>query len=302
MPADADTNKAQAEQKVKGGFLRCFAGIQRFEEAIELYEQAANQYKQSKQWPEAADCMLQSALCAAKCSDPKEEARFYQEAGNLCKRFSSRKATEYKELAAGMYKQTGQLVNAAKLYKEIAEMFESEEIDYVETLRYYQMAADMFDLDEHSKSNMSTCTIKIAEYSAKSGDSKDLQQAIKIFETEGAKALKNNLTQYNAKEHYFRAGILHLSTGDTVMIKIALDKYGCEDPRFAGSREGDLLNHLSIALETHDVELFEEKLQDYNSATNLDAWKIEFLLKAKNHLQLGGDFPSLDGADGMDLT
>lgn len=34
-----------------------------------------------------------------------------------------------------------------------------------------------------------------------------------IFETEAQKALKSSLVQFGAKEHFFKAGILHLAKG-----------------------------------------------------------------------------------------
>merc|ERR1719436_2141416 len=82
-------------------------------------------------------------------------------------------------------------------------------IQHKETKDYYKRAAEMFELDDHGKSNFTKCNLKLAEYAAKDGE---LQEAIRIFEAEGEKALQNNLLQYGAKDHFFRAGILHLAS------------------------------------------------------------------------------------------
>merc|ERR1712217_277799 len=115
--------------------------------------------------------------------------------------------------------------------------YEAEHIQHKETKDYYKRAAEMYELDDHGKSNFTKCNLKLAEYAAKDGE---LQEAIRIFEAEGEKALQNTLTQYSAKDHFFRAGLLYLLTGDTVSVNLAVERYGNLDPRFAGSREGEL--------------------------------------------------------------
>merc|ERR1712087_757836 len=97
--------------------------------------------------------------------------------------------------------------------------------------------------------------------------------------------LQNNLLQYNAKDHFFKAGILHLAQGDTVSINLAVDKYKSLDPRFAGSREGDLLTALAEAYEATDVETFVDKLGEYDAVTKLTPWKTELLVKVKDAMQ-----------------
>merc|ERR1719343_851567 len=128
----------------------------------------------------------------------------------------------------------------------------------------------MFELDDHATSNFTKCNLKAAEYAARDGD---LEEAIQIFEAEGEKALQNALLQYGAKDHFLRAGILHLCRGDSVTVNLAVEKYRSLDPRFAGSREGDLLGGLAEAFENQDVEAFVDKLGEYDTVTTLDPWK-----------------------------
>lgn len=288
----------QAERTLKGGWFKCFAGERRFEEAAELYQQAANQYKLSKHWEEAADCMLQCSYCASKTGDLSAECGYYVDAGNIFKKFSTRQAVEQYELALTTYSATGQFTQAGKLLMTIAELYEGEKIEHAETIGYYRRAAEMFDLDEHGKSNFTKCNLKVAEFAAKSGRPEDLQEAIKIFEAEGEKAMHNNITQYHAKEYFFCAGILHLVVGDSVTVNIAIEKYESLDPRFAGSRDGQLLRSVAEAFESNDVDLFMDKIAEYASVTTLDPWKVAQLLKVKEAMPSSGG----DNLESVDLT
>merc|ERR1712178_598046 len=137
---------------------------------------------------------------------------------------------------------------------QIAELMEAESIGETAKVKdYYKRAAEMFELDEHGKSNLSKCNLKVAEFAAKDGD---LQEAIRLFESEGEKALGNNLLAFGAKEKFLDAGILHLAVGDSVTANIAVEKYRSLDPRFGNSREGELLGDLAAAFESNDVEMF----------------------------------------------
>merc|ERR1712054_222249 len=176
-------------------------------------------------------------------------------------------------------------MGAGKLLMTIAELYEAESLQTTQVKDYYKRAAEMFELDEHGKSNLTKCNLKVAEYAAKDGE---LQEAIKIYESEGEKALGNNLLQFNAKEKFLNAGILHLVEGDSVSVNLAVEKYSSLDPRFASSREGELFSQLARAFEDNDVDLFVDKVTEYDSVTKLDAWKTEQLVKVKDAMQPSG--------------
>merc|ERR1712039_834609 len=200
-------------------------------------------------------------------------------------------AVEHYEKAIAIYNAGGRFQQSGKLLMQIAELYEGEKLTHKETKDYFKRAAEMFELDDHGKSNFTKCRLKYAEYAAKDGD---MNEAIRIFEEEGEKALGNNLLQYGAKEHFLKAGILHLAQGDSVSINLAVDKYRALDPRFEGSREGELLASLAEAFEARDTEKFVEKLGDYDNITKLDSWKTEFLLKCKEQMSQGADLSGVD--------
>jgi len=286
----------QAEGKLQGGFLSKLFGGPRFDEAQDLYVQAANQFKLQKDWDRAAEAFSQSAYCAQKSGSQNDESNFYSEAGNVLKKISTPRAVEQYEKAIVLQGNAGKFQQAGKLLMQIAELYEAESPQTGQVKDYYKRAAEMFELDEHGKSNLAKCNLKVAEFVANDGE---LQEAIRIFESEGEKALGNNLLQFGAKDRFLCAGILHLAEGDSVSVNLALDKYRSLDPRFASSREGEFLGNLAAAFEQTDVEMFTDKLFEYDSVTKLDAWKTNFLVKAKDHMTGGAD-PLGGGA--VDLT
>lgn len=284
----------QAEQKLKGGMglLSFITGGPKYDDASDLYQQAANHFKLAKDWQGAANCHLQCAYCAKKTGSATDEANQLMEAGNILKKVSSQQAAEQYEKAVAIFSTSGRFQQSGKLLLSIAEMYEAQHFQSREVADYYRRAAEMFNLDDYGKSNYSKCNLKLAEHSARLDQ---LEEAIAIFEQEGEKALQNSLTLYGAKEHFFRAGILHMVMGDSVTVNLAVEKYKQLDPRFSSSREGELLTDLAEAFENKDPDLFTSKLGEYDRITPIDAWKAEFLLRVKQSMR--GDY-----LDDVDLT
>jgi len=287
----------QGEGKLQGGFMSKLFGGPKYDEAQDCYQQAANQFKLQKEWDRAAEAFSQCAYCAKKSGSQNDEANYYTEAGHVLKKISTQRAVEQYEQAIVIQGNGGKFQQAGKLLMQIAELYEGESLQTKEVKDYYKRAGEMFELDEHGKSNLTKCNLKVAEFAAKDGE---LQEAIRLFETEGEKALGNNLLAFGAKEKFLDAGILHLAVGDSVTANLALEKYRSLDPRFASSREGELLGSLAAAFEGNDVDMFTDKLFQFDSITPLTPWRTDFLVKAKDHMT-GGDDP-LGGGGGVDLT
>lgn len=292
MATTAPALVSEAEKTMKGGFFSCLAGSRRYDEASELYQQAATQFKLAKQWQEAGAAYAQCALCASRTGDPSSEASFHTEAGNALKRISSEQAVEHFEQAVAIHSAGGKFSQAGKLLVEMAEMLGAEHLDHKELKILYRRAVEMYELDDHGKSKCTACNLKLAEYCANDGE---YNESIRIFESEGEIALGSTLLQYGAKDHFFRAGILHLVMGDSVTVNLALEKYQSLDPRFAVSPEGELLSALAPAFEATDVDSFTQKLQEFDNMSKLDAWKTRFLLKVKDSM-------SPAQQDDLDLT
>lgn len=294
-PCDPEVLVRQADRKLKGGLLSCLAGSRRYEEAAELYEQAATRFKLAKQWQEAANCYIQCVHCAQKLADAGDEARNLVEAGNALRKVSSALALEQFEQAVGIYTAQGNFKQSGKLLLNIAELSENERMNNEGTRSWYERAAEMFELDDHGKTHLSQCKLKVAEYAAMAGDT---QEAITIFEAEGEKALQHSLSQFGAKDHFFRAGLLHLQKGDSVDLGLAIEKYTGLDPRFARSREGEFLAGLARQLAENDMGGLAAEIDDYESTNQLDAWKARVLLEVRAAVRDRGS----SAAESLDLT
>ena len=154
------------------------------------------------------------------------------------------------------------------------------------------------------KSGLSTCRLKLAEFAAKAGN---YRKAIDIFEAEGRTALQNNLKKYLAKDHFFKAGILHLVVGDIVTCKLAHESYCAEDPKYESSREGQLYAKLYEAVDADDHDGFVNCLGDYNDISPLEPWYVTYLMIVKEPLaKSAGKAPAgasaAAAADDFDLS
>ncbi|CEM06488.1 unnamed protein product [Vitrella brassicaformis CCMP3155] len=287
---------SKADKKLKGGLLSFLSGSSRYDEACELYQQAANQFKLQKMWQDAAEAFIRCAHCQHQLQSATEEANFLMEAASVMRKYSTSDAVEQYNKAVELYSAAGRFAQSAKILKQVAELYEGDG-DYERAVQFYRRAADLFEMDDYGKSQLTACMLKIAEYIARY--EKKLEEAIQIFEKEGQKALQNSLIQFGAKEHFLKAGILHLATNDAVNAKLAYEKYEAMDPRFGPSREGQLLKAMVEAFEQNNVDQFVEAIHEYDTITKLDAWKTHFLYNVKE--QMAPSAPEGEGGE-VDLT
>ena len=288
--------RSLAEKKLKQGvgFMSFFTGGPKIDDAQELYQKAANQFKLAHEWNDAADSYVQFAFCSQKLGMASEEAQGYIEAANCLRKVAPESSVEWFQKGIEIYSSSGRYQQAAKQLKNVAELFEQDEkLD--RAVEYYQKAADMFEMDEHSKSAISQCKVKLAELFSKQGK---FTEAAQIFEKEGEKALANHLLQFGARDHFLKAGILHLATGDAVTATIACDRYHQMDPRLDGTRESQLLKGLTGAFVENDLDGFMAAVQEYDSISRLDPWKTELLVEAKKKLLAVGHTEAAE----VDLT
>ena len=102
----------------QGGFLKNLMSSKadRMDEAKELYQQAANCYKLTKNWEEAVQCLLKCIECTPP-EDERETGGFYHEAANCIKNVNTNKYLEYARLAIDKYCLSARIGPAANLAK-----------------------------------------------------------------------------------------------------------------------------------------------------------------------------------------
>ncbi|KAK1443634.1 tetratricopeptide repeat domain containing protein [Babesia gibsoni] len=248
------------------------------EEAQELYNQAGNLYKQQKRWSDAVRCYMSAAKIAEKDNEPIFAASNLVEAANAMLKDDPHTMEHLDPLlqAANLYSSQGRFSQSGRILKNAAESFE-ERGDHKRAIELYSKSAEFYDLDEFGKVACSQIRLKYADLVSQYSDK--YTEAIKIYETEAYKNLKNQLLRYGTKDIFIKSGLLHIVTGDATDAQIAFDKYSAADPKFPSSREGRFLKSLIDACEAEDAAGFQHAVEEFDGISKLDPWKVHILVK-----------------------
>ncbi|KAL8154312.1 hypothetical protein V2J09_012072 [Rumex salicifolius] len=264
----------KAEKKLSGWGI--FGN--KYEDAAEYYEKAANCFKLAKSWDRAGEAYSKLASCHMKLDSKHEAANASAEAAHAYKKISTTEAVSYLEQSINLFLDLGRLNMGARYYKEIAEMYESDE-NLEKAIIYYEKAADLFQ-SEDVNTSANQCKLKIAQFAAQL---EQYPKAIEIYEDIAQQSLNNNLLKYGAKGHLLNAGICHLCKGDTVSISNALEKYQSMIPSFSGSREYKFLADLTDATDEGDIAKFTDIVKEFDCMTPLTSkWML-----GRQHFSLG---------------
>jgi alpha-soluble NSF attachment protein len=274
--AKGEDFEKKAEKKLSGWGL--FGS--KYEDAAELFEKSANSFKIAKSWDQAGSVYIKLANCHVKLDSKHEAANAYADAGHCYKKTNTKESMSCLEQAVNMFMEIGRLNMCARYYKEIAEICEQDQ-NLEQAIHYYERAADLFQSEEVTTS-ANQCKQKIAQYAAQL---EHYQKAIEIYEEIAKQSLNNNLLKYGVKGHLLNAGICQLCKGDVVAITNALEKYQDMDPTFSNTREYRLLADLAAALDEEDISKFTDAIKEFDSMTQLDAWKTTLLLRVKEALK-----------------
>jgi len=273
----------QAEKRLNGGFMsNLFSSSSKYEDASELYEKAAIQFKLSKNWSEAAETYEKLTEMYQHIGSNHEVAMNFVESGNCYKKIDLNKAIEMFKKAAKKFSEIGRLSIAAKHLKEVGDMLEKEK-RLEESLEAFTAAADLY-MGENTESTANQCKLRVASIA---GQLERYDMAIETFEDCAKHAAENNLLKYSAKGYLLNAGICRLCAADPVGVLNACQRYGDIDPTFPNSREEQLLKDLANASEAGDQDAFANALGQFDDISRLDSWKTTILLRAKKKITSG---------------
>ncbi|KAI3883701.1 hypothetical protein MKW92_038827 [Papaver armeniacum] len=162
---------------------------------------------------------------------------------------------------------------AARCCKEIGELCEAQQ-NVDQSIAYFERAANFFQSEEVMKMNVSAheCKQKVAEFAAKQ---KQYRKAIEIYEE----------IARHVKRYLLSAGLCQLCKDGVVALNNALENYQDLDPTFTGTRECKLLTDLAAAADEEDVGKFTDAVKEFESMTQLDAWKTTMLFRAEKALK-----------------
>ncbi|KAG9435840.1 soluble NSF attachment protein [Apis mellifera carnica] len=252
---------------------------QKFEEAVECYQRAANMFKMAKNWSSAGSAFYEAAELHAKAGNRHDAATNYVDAANCFKKSNINEAISCLLKAIEIYTDMGRFTMAAKHHQSIAEMYESEAVDLERAVHHYEQAADYFR-GEESNSSANKCLLKVAQYAAQL---ENYEKAIQIYEQVASASLESSLLKYSAKEYFFRAALCHLCV-DVLNAQHAIERYQEQYPAFQDSREYKLIKTLIEHIEEQQLEGFTEAVKEYDSISRLDQWYTTVLLRIKKQV------------------
>jgi alpha-soluble NSF attachment protein len=276
----------KALQSASGGFS-LFGGRQdKYENAADLYTQAANAFRVQKQNKEAGLAFEKAAAIQLKnLSEPDDAANSLTEAFKVYRKTDPIDATRVLSSAIQHYISRGNFRRAATHQQNLAEVYEIEVGDPKKALEAYEKAAEWFESD-NAEALANKHYLKVADLAAIEAD---YYKAIGHYERIAKSSVSNNLMKWSVKDYLLKAGICHLATNDLVAINRALESYRDIDPSFASTREHQLLVDLVQAIEQSDQEAFTDKLFQFDQLSKLDKWKTTLLLRVKGNIEETGE-------------
>ncbi|GAM85170.1 hypothetical protein ANO11243_031740 [Dothideomycetidae sp. 11243] len=275
--------KAEKQAQAAGGGFSFFGGrSEKWEQAVELYTQAANSFRMQKSNVEAGQCFEKAAsIQTSKLNEPDDAANTLTEAFKAYRQDEPEAAARCLDQAINHYTLKGNFRRAATNKQNLAELYEVGLGDNKRACEAYETAAGWFESD-NAEALANKLYLKVADLIALEGD---YYKAIQNYEKVAKSSLNNNLMKWSVKEYYLKAGICHLATTDIVATKRALTSYQESDPTFSATRECQLLGDLSDAVEQGDQEVFADKLYQFDQMSKLDKWKTTLLLKVKESIE-----------------
>ncbi|RHZ43134.1 alpha-soluble NSF attachment protein SEC17 [Aspergillus thermomutatus] len=285
MAQDPRVLLQKADKALQGASsgLSFFGGrTEKYENAADLYIQAANAFRVQKQNKEAGLAFEKAASIQTKnLNEPDDAANTLQEAFKVYRKSDPEDAARVLSAAIQHYVLKGNLRRAATQQQHLAEVYEVELGDTKKALEAYEKAAEWFDGD-NAEALANKHYLKVADLAALEGD---YYKAIENYERIGRSSITNNLMKWSVKDYFLKAGICHLASKDIVATNRALESYRDTDPTFASTREHQLLVDLAQAVEGGDQEAFSDKLFQYDQLSKLDKWKTTLLLRVKNNIE-----------------
>ncbi|KAI6047673.1 soluble NSF attachment protein [Pisolithus marmoratus] len=253
----------------------------KFEEAGDLYQQAANAFKLDKQFREAGDAYAREAECREKCKEINEAANAWWNAAKAYKRGHPDLAVQALGQTITHLTSSGRFRQAADREKEIAQIYQHELNDLRRACDSLERAADWY-AQEDATATANACFKDAADLHA---ELEEYPEAIQRYEQVADQSLTSALTKYSVKEYWLRACLCALAMKDSITAKRNIQKYMAQDTTFASTRECKFVSAIIDAIQAEDQQAFTGCVVEYDQVTKLDNWKTSILLKIKRTIE-----------------
>lgn len=278
---------AKAEKTLTAWSFFGMGKQQKHEDASELFEKAAAQFKIKKDWSGAASCYLKAAENAELAKDSHRAtsqyvnaAKAYQNAENFVE------SVKYFKIACSLHMDSNSFSQAANLWKTVAQV-EEKNLNTKGSMAAWQEAADCYKA-ANQKSQENSCLIHVADISAEEGD---YTKAIDIYEEVAKIAADSSSGRWSVKDHLYKASlcqfVLKASMEDVKSLPALLENYKASFPTWDDCRQAKFIDNLVEAFEEENAEKFADVAFKHDEIYKLDPWKSRLLAKIRKILDEG---------------
>lgn len=277
------TNQAEKKASATGGFLSSMLGggnAYRFEEAAELYIQAANAFRLQKEYRSAGQAFEKAAQCQQKSDSKDDAANTLVEAYKSYRNSEPQDAVRVLEQAIHLFTLRGQFRRAANYQMDLGEVYETQLNEGAKAVESYDNAGEWFSQDQ-AESLSNKAFLKSADLSALQGD---YATAVQRYERVAKQSLNSPLSKWSLKEYFLKSTLCRLAEKDTIAAERALDQYTEWDNSFATTKECQLCQDLTSAVKEGDDQEYTNKLWEFDQFSKLDKWKVTITLRIKEQI------------------
>ncbi|TAQ89164.1 hypothetical protein B7494_g2547 [Chlorociboria aeruginascens] len=322
MSRDPRAFLAQADQaaaSANGGFSFFGGRAEKWENAVELYKQAANVFKMQKQCiREAGQAFEKAAVIQTKqLKEPDDAANTYLDAFNVYKEAEPAYAVRCCEIAIDNYLMKGNSRRAATNEEHLAKVYEIGLGDIEKAAACYEQAADWYWADNgqalatrgyiKTAELLSTLAWKLKEPTR----SQHLQKAAELYERIARASVGNNTMRYSLPDYLWKASLCRLAldpiaynaaiTGEDLRVtnleqmrpRLA---YSNMEPRFALKEDGNnqvvavgelavMMERLGTTVQAGDIEAFEDAVYELERTNRKDPWQDKMLKGIKDGIE-----------------
>ncbi len=173
------------------------------------------------------------------------------EAAKVLKMVNPKEAVEMYKMCARYQMEDNKYAVAAKNWDEIAQLTGKDLADKKQSIEAYLKSAECYK-SENSKVSAQSQLIKAADIMAEEGEYK---RAISIYEDVAEEQSGSSAISFSVKNHLFKALLcqfgLDAQNNDVTDTEIKLSKYKEDNPRFAGTKEEELIGNVRHLTSSH---------------------------------------------------
>ncbi|KAK1922187.1 soluble NSF attachment protein [Papiliotrema laurentii] len=279
--SQAEEYLAKAEKKASSSTGWFSSSSSKWEEAGDLFQQAANAFKVEKRWTESGQAFEREAACRQHANETNDAMNAFHNAAKSYKKSDPEAAVTALHQTIKLLVNAGNFRQAADREKEIANIYAQDGLDLAKARDSFVRAGDWYK-QEDANATANQCYQQAAELSADLGD---FQRSMDLYLIVADWSLTSALTKYSVKEYWLRAALCSMAMGDLVTTGKLLAVFAQKDVTFPSTREAKFAHELMSACEEADVERYTGAIYQYDQVTKLDNWKTNVLLRIKKALE-----------------